>query len=348
MSPEGVLENISVFERLSLAAEQKAKNEEKARELAKKGENFTILSCSNLQNFHFSRSFTPAPRVFLNGPKFYFIFLRIISGRRKPEEVNVPIYDRLIQAGVRFSRHSRLDHLALRRKTILIQSAKQKEEEELAQCTFQPTIPRESEILAVKAFAEEYQHFLEDHRTDQQLDISDGDINRSLEAITPEPFSNQEGSSVSPSPSEGLRRIGSDERLVRRGNLCHIVDLSSSGSIFDRLTKQGLQKNNSSFSEMSVASFLEGTHSIHNTPRDTDAHSTTSGSTHKSPAIRRDSMLLRPTISSAKKEKDHEEMPADPAENSVKPAAVRRNSLLLNPTESSRLKDLHMSPLIEK
>lgn len=38
MSPEGVLENISVFERLSLAAQQKIKNEEKARELASKGQ----------------------------------------------------------------------------------------------------------------------------------------------------------------------------------------------------------------------------------------------------------------------------------------------------------------------
>jgi hypothetical protein len=38
MSPEGVLESMSVFNRLSLAAQQKAKNDERAQELAKKGE----------------------------------------------------------------------------------------------------------------------------------------------------------------------------------------------------------------------------------------------------------------------------------------------------------------------
>ena len=67
-----------------------------------------------------------------------------------------------------------LSDCACRRKTIILQSAKQKEEEELAQCTFQPSIPRESEALAVKAFAEEYQHFLEEQRTYQHLESSDG------------------------------------------------------------------------------------------------------------------------------------------------------------------------------
>jgi hypothetical protein len=62
-----------------------------------------------------------------------------------------------------------------RRQTIILQSAKQKEEEELAQCTFQPAIPRESEALAVKAFAHEYQHFLEEQRGYQHLESSDGD-----------------------------------------------------------------------------------------------------------------------------------------------------------------------------
>lgn len=236
---------------------------------------------------------------------------------------------------------------AIRRKTILIQSAKEKEEEELAQCTFQPSIPRESEILAVKAFAVEYQHFLQDQRTSQEQDLSDGGANRSQEIRTPDQVTNPEGSSASPHPGDGLRRVGSDERLVRRGIFFLLPFFTSSGSIFDRLTRQGSQRI-TSFSEASTTSFLEGTHSVHLTPRDThsDTHSIASGSARKSPAIRRDSMLLRPTISSAMKEKDHEEAEqGPPPEASVKSVPIRRNSLLFNPTESSRAKDIHMSPL---
>lgn len=62
MSPEGIIDNISVFERLSLAAQQKLQNEEKARELAKKGliflssislfiPNLTIILCYNRISF---------------------------------------------------------------------------------------------------------------------------------------------------------------------------------------------------------------------------------------------------------------------------------------------------------
>lgn len=126
-----------------------------------------------------------------------------------------------------------------------------------------------------------------------------------------------------------------------------------SGSIFDRLNKQGI--HNASFSELSTSSLIDGTHSVHSTPSHghdihSDAHSVTSGSTHRSAPIRRDSMLLRPTFSSAQKEKDHEDAAAATltslSENSsVTPPPLRRNSLLLNPTASSRLKDLHTNPL---
>jgi hypothetical protein len=153
-----------------------------------------------------------------------------------------------------------------------------------------------------------------------------------------------------------LRRIGSAEKLVRRGPLPHCPPPSlSPGSIFDRLNKQGI--HNASFSELSTCSLMDGAYSVHSTPphahHDThsDTHSVASGSTHRSAAIRRDSMLLRPTFSSAQKEKDHEDAAAAAAtaghsENtSVKSAPLRRNSLLLNPTASSRLKDLNANPL---
>lgn len=82
-----------------------------------------------------------------------------------------------------------------------------------------------------------------------------------------------------------------------------------------------------------------------------DSHSVTSSSTHRSAPIRRDSMLLKPTISSAMKDKDYEEKvepnhtpePVKEVVNSSPPR--RRESLLLNPTASSKLKDLHTNPL---
>jgi hypothetical protein len=84
----------------------------------------------------------------------------------------------------------------------LIQTAKQKEEEELAQCTFQPTIPKESEALAVKAFAEEYQQVLQGHDQTEH-----GPENGPVEGLA---------ASVSAEGGD-MRRIGSAERLVRRG-----------------------------------------------------------------------------------------------------------------------------------
>ena len=50
MSPEGVLDTSSVFDRLSLAAQQKLLNEEKARELAKKGSLNKSLLLFNLNH----------------------------------------------------------------------------------------------------------------------------------------------------------------------------------------------------------------------------------------------------------------------------------------------------------
>jgi hypothetical protein len=140
----------------------------------------------------------------------------------------VPVYERLIQAGVRFVSpsltlpfflHSLLTLFphppSLRRQTILIMSAKQKEEEELAQCTFQPAIPRESEALAVKAFAEEYQQLLQVHDQDQGGHLSHSmSTNGSLSGHRETTDRDDDAASTD---GQGLRRIGSSERLVRRG-----------------------------------------------------------------------------------------------------------------------------------
>jgi hypothetical protein len=65
-------------------------------------------------------------------------------------------------------------------------------------------------------------------------------------------------------------------------------------------------------------------------------------------------MLLRPTFSSAMKERDHEPkvndtdelVMAQAAEHAVKTAPMRRNSLLLNPTASSRLKEVNLETIL--
>lgn len=92
-------------------------------------------------------------------------------------------------------------------------------------------------------------------------------------------------------------------------------------------------------------------HHHHHHDSHSDSHSVTSSSTHRSAPIRRDSMLLRPTISSAMKDKDYEEksepihVPEPIKEIPISSPPKRRESLLLNPTASSKLKDLHTNPL---
>lgn len=117
MSSEGVLDNLSVFERLSLAAQQKLQNEERARELAKKGTiylftNFILISL--FLEFPFQPVLTTraksVPKRYKKYQSIIFIcfidHILIFINRRKPEEISVPIYDRLIQAGVRYNNNN--------------------------------------------------------------------------------------------------------------------------------------------------------------------------------------------------------------------------------------------------
>ena len=236
--------------------------------------------------------------------------------RRPAEDASTPIHERLIKAGER-------------RKSVLIDLARSKEREELANCTFAPSLPAESEAIVLHIIREE------EGGEETSASGSEGPMLRRTPPVRRSTFVSPSrrpsatylsfGAGVSdtrvnawhtmspPSPGHGggaledppssPTGLGAGKEGGEGEDAQHVMRRAARtrrGSVFDRLNAP---KSTPAVSESSDGLSMDVTGSS------VDGESRSVSPSKRTAPIRRSSMLLKPTLASALKDR-HEDYDA--------------------------------------